>query len=290
MSVNADSIEVEYLCPDLPGETYHITGRTRSSDLFTCKLDYHDFLWMFRRICGFQLWRCYGYCLVPQAYVFVLAAGKANITSGIRELQSAYETRSYLSSGRRETLFDEHWKLAFVEQPRYLVEVLRDVLIFPVVAGLAGQPDQWPWSSYRSLIGPGQGHAQWLSSSPLADKFDHRSEHGRRSLLGFLNAGLHRPTIWMQLRYGLFLGDQEFANRIIGRLLDAAAACNKERYPDRQLPLAYYRYRYSDTDAIRLAYASGDYTLKQIAEYFNLHYSAVSQVLNSGGIRHDKDA
>jgi hypothetical protein len=45
-------------------------------------------------------------------------------------------------------------------------------------------------------------------------------------------------------------------------------------------PLPEYAALHSDRDeAIVAAYASGGYTLKQIGEYFDLHYSRVSRIV-----------
>jgi len=44
--------------------------------------------------------------------------------------------------------------------------------------------------------------------------------------------------------------------------------------------LAYYETKYSDQKkAICYAYLSGGYTLKEIGEYFNKHYSTISRIV-----------
>jgi len=47
-------------------------------------------------------------------------------------------------------------------------------------------------------------------------------------------------------------------------------------------PLPYYaEKRKIRNDAIVMTYASGGYSLKEIGEYFNLHYSTVSGIIKS---------
>jgi transposase len=45
-------------------------------------------------------------------------------------------------------------------------------------------------------------------------------------------------------------------------------------------PLELYSSIYDKREAIKKAYATGGYTLKQIAAHFGLHYSTVSRIVN----------
>ena len=45
-------------------------------------------------------------------------------------------------------------------------------------------------------------------------------------------------------------------------------------------PLSYYEKKLSDRNqAIAAAYATGDYTMQQIAEHFEVHYATVSRAI-----------
>ena len=49
-------------------------------------------------------------------------------------------------------------------------------------------------------------------------------------------------------------------------------------------PLSYYDKKYSDRDiAILNAYASGGYSMKEVGDYFKLHYSRVSRIVKAKG-------
>jgi len=45
-------------------------------------------------------------------------------------------------------------------------------------------------------------------------------------------------------------------------------------------PIAFYEKKYKDPKvAISKAYLTGDYTLKEIGEYFGYHYSTISRIV-----------
>ena len=49
-------------------------------------------------------------------------------------------------------------------------------------------------------------------------------------------------------------------------------------------PLSYYEKSNSDRDtAIINAYASGGYSMKEVGDYFELHYSRVSRIIKAKG-------
>ncbi|HAU68079.1 MAG TPA: hypothetical protein DCW52_06730 [Gammaproteobacteria bacterium] len=66
---------------------------------------------------------------------------------------------------------------------------------------------------------------------------------------------------------GLIEGDKELSEVPI-----------PQRRP-RPLPINYESSALNRDDAIYLAYLSGGYTLKEIGDYFGLHYSRVSRIV-----------
>ena len=48
------------------------------------------------------------------------------------------------------------------------------------------------------------------------------------------------------------------------------------------MPLAHYEKQAKKRDeAILLSYASGGYSMKEIGDYYQIHYSRVSRIINS---------
>ena len=89
------------------------------------------------------------------------------------------------------------------------------------------------------------------------------------------------PSLWNQLRGQVFLGGDAFLKRM-QKLSDKAAIGEIPRAQRRPLakPLSHYRDKLPDArTGMVAAYASGDYTMQEIAECFEVHYATVSRAV-----------
>jgi hypothetical protein len=99
----------------------------------------------------------------------------------------------------------------------------------------------------------------------------------------FIAQGKDQPPIWSSLRKQICLGDQQFIDnmqRLIdeGQQLSEIPSAQRKPTPD---TLDYYLATSEDRNtAICKAYQSGGYTLKQLCDYFTLHCSTVSGIVN----------
>ena len=116
----------------------------------------------------------------------------------------------------------------------------------------------------------------WL----LAAFSEHRSEAIRR-YMDFVADGKNHPGPWEKLKNQIFLGPDEFVASL-QRGLDVDASHREipavQRRPPPK-PLAEIAEAHGRDDAIFEAYASGGYSLKEIGDYFGLHYSRVSRIV-----------
>ncbi|PCK06328.1 MAG: hypothetical protein COA42_17420 [Alteromonadaceae bacterium] len=86
------------------------------------------------------------------------------------------------------------------------------------------------------------------------------------------------------LKNQVFLGDEKFVNKIQELIhpdknMDEVSSSQKRRLPK---PIKdYVTSTSSRNDAIYEAYRSGGYRLKEIADYFELHYSSVSKIVKN---------
>ena len=158
------------------------------------------------------------------------------------------------------------------------------MVLNPVRAGIVKSPGQWPWSSYRTTIGKTPTPA-WLTIDFLLSQFSARKGEARERYVRFVAEGKEQPTIWTQLRGQIYLGDEAFIKKLHqrhrpdDRLKEIPRA--QRRAPAK--PLAHY-VRLPDTEhGMQSAYASGAYTLAQIAAHFGVHYSTVSRAVGRRG-------
>ncbi len=104
-------------------------------------------------------------------------------------------------------------------------------------------------------------------------------------------AGNGAPSPWHSLRNGVFLGDEHF----VASNLDRTAIKNKvlevprEQTRRRCKTISEWETNTDNRDdAIIGAYLSGAYTLREIGDYFNLHYSRISRIVSGRKIEKAK--
>ena len=108
--------------------------------------------------------------------------------------------------------------------------------------------------------------------------------HAIKRYVDFVRAGVGLPSLWDQLRGQVFLGGDAFLKRM-QKLSDRAAIGEIPRVQRRPLarPLNHYRDKWADAKkGMVAAYATGDYTMQQIAGCFGVHYATVSRAVKEG--------
>jgi putative transposase len=103
----------------------------------------------------------------------------------------------------------------------------------------------------------------------------------KRLCTRFVEEGHGRPSLWTDLQQQIYLGSDEFIERLQSRLpeeKDFSKVPKVQRRLIRSLP--WYKHQYSNPKvAMAKAYESGAYTLAQIAGHFGVHYSTVSRAV-----------
>ncbi|WP_446440927.1 hypothetical protein [Pseudoalteromonas sp. 1181_04] len=88
---------------------------------------------------------------------------------------------------------------------------------------------------------------------------------------------------WGNISNQVFLGTAEFVKEHLELLKEQEGDLSEIPQKQRRraaVPLTEYAQRFNNRDdAIRAAYASGGYTLKEVGDYFQLHYSRVSRIV-----------
>jgi hypothetical protein len=108
--------------------------------------------------------------------------------------------------------------------------------------------------------------------------------------MDFVADGKNQPKPWEKLKNRIFLGSDEFVVNL-QRGLDADASHQEIPFAQRRpppKPLAEIAEAHGRDDAILEAYASGGYSLKEIGDYFGLHYSRVSRIVKQQRLAKNK--
>lgn len=267
---------------ELAGGLYHVTSRgDRREDIYFSDADRQQWLTIFAEVCQRFNWRCHAWCQMTNHYHLVIETPEANLAQGMRQLNGVYTQYVNREHQRVGHVFQGRYKAILVERDAYLVELARYVVLNPVRAGMVSLPGEWPWSSWSAMLGhsPSPG---WLETRWLLRQFSEDDTQARQAYEDFVRAGVGLPSIWEALSGQIYLGSQAFIDTVQASLPNQTE--NREiprvqRRPPAK-PLTHYADEHSErNDAIRAAFATGDYTLAQIAEYFSVHYSTVSRIV-----------
>ncbi len=101
--------------------------------------------------------------------------------------------------------------------------------------------------------------------------------------IGHVRAGMGLPSVWAHLKSQLYLGDDDFSKALQQHTQCQAGQTEIPKTQRRAAapPLAISpRYR-SATPPWHMAYATGCYSPKEIAQTFGLHYATVSRAVRA---------
>jgi REP element-mobilizing transposase RayT len=136
------------------GGTYHVFSRgNRKQPITEDQLDYSGFIRRLRKEVLRREWRCHAYCVMPNHFHLLLDTPIPNLSEGMQQLKGAYAQALNYRHGFEGHLFGGRFGSRLVDSDAYFIWVLRYIARNPVDAGLCVRPDEWPWSSYRALIG-----------------------------------------------------------------------------------------------------------------------------------------
>ena len=270
---------------ELAGGVYHVTSRgDRRENIYFCDADRRAWLELLGKVCERFNWMCHAWCQMSNHYHIVVETVEGNLSQGMRQLNGVYTQHINSAYQRVGHVFQGRYKGILVEKESYLLELARYVVLNPVRAGMVDDPQQWPWSSYAAMTGEKQA-PPWLQTDWILGQFDRNRGQAVMGYVDFVRAGAGMPSVWERLRGQVYLGSDAFLQRIQA-LSDKTSLAEIPRTQRRPLaqPLTYYRESIADPHAaMAAAYATGDYTMRQIADAFGVHYATVSRALKKQG-------
>ncbi len=264
---------------------YHVTSRgDRREDIFADDSDRGQFLEVLAQCCERFNWLIHAYCLMGNHYHLLIETPDGNLSLGMRQLNGVYTQSFNRRHQRVGHVFQGRYKAIIVQKDSYLLELARYIVLNPVRAQMVRSVKDWPWSSYRATadlvpVPP------WLATEPILSALGQRRAVALPAYRDWVAQGRNQPSLWGQLKNQVYLGSDAFVEKLQRRLdarqdLSEVPAAQRRPAPK---PLEHYARKYKDrNEAIVQAYASGGYAMKDIGEYFGLHYSRVSRIIAGG--------
>ena len=122
----------------------------------------------------------------------------------------------------------------------------------------------------------------WLETDWVLGQFSRQKKRAKAKYKDFVREGAGLPSVWDDLKQQIYLGDDQFVEQMQKHLKETLTLKEIPRAQHRPpaKPLAYYQaHHQTSKTAMAEAYATGDYTMNEIADYFDVHYSTVSRAV-----------
>lgn len=259
----------------VPGGVYHVVSRGNArARIYLDDGDRVGFLATLARVVERFSWLCHAYCLMDNHYHLVVETPRPNLSAGMRQLNGLYAQRFNERYDRCGHVFQSRYRSILVEKESHLLALCRYVVLNPVRAGICADPAASRWSSYAATAG-------------------HTSAE-RLLTTDWILANFAGTRTAAQARYRAFVaeGDGEaLADRVRGERLGSDSFLRERFGHDPPLPvipsvqieplpptLAEIFARVPQAP-VATAYRRYGYTLREIAQYLNCHYSTVSRRL-----------
>ncbi len=274
------ALRIEY-----PGALYHITSRgNKQENIYLSDEDRNLFLEIFSLICMRCNWICYAYCLMSNHYHLLIETPLGNLSKGMQLLNGIYTQKFNKTHSRVGHIFQGRFKGILVEKDNYMLELSRYIILNPVRAKMVVSAEDWSWSSYQSTINR-LTKPSWLSTDSLLSLFGQNLLIAIEKYQQFVYEGMGVNAPWDNLKNQIYLGSDNFVDEMQKKIEQEKKLTYipHSHYMPVKCSLNEYEKKSSNRDeCIRLAYATGQFSLAEIGEYFGLHYSWVSRIVKNG--------
>lgn len=188
----------------VPDHPHHVTQRgNRREPVFFCDDDYRLYLDLLREWAGKAKTQIWAYCLMPNhVHLILTPKTPGGLRATLGETHRRYTRHINFRKGWRGHLWQERFH-SFTMDEEHLIACARYVALNPVAAGLAAQPEDWPWSSAKAHLTGEQDGITALD--PLAA----RITDWRALLDGGVDDAMAK-RLEMHLRTGRPLGSDSF--------------------------------------------------------------------------------
>ena len=273
----ARSLRIEF-----PGALYHITSRGDGQEhIYISEEDRSLFLNTLSEVCLRCTWVCYAYCLMDNHYHLLIETPAGNLSKGMQLLNGIYTQRFNRIHNRVGHVFQGRFKAILVDKDSYLLELSRYIVLNPVRAKMVTSPHEWKWSSYLATILK-ESKPTWLYVDKILYLFSEDVSAAIQKYREFVTDGIMSKSPWSNLKKQIYLGNDEFINEMLKKI---DPQMNLIDIPRTQYEIESYTLKEIEEKAstrnegIQVAYKSGQFSLKEIGDYFCLHYSSVSKIV-----------
>ena len=217
----------------VPGMVYHVMcrGNARQS-IFEEDRDYERFLELLGHACKRFRIECLAFCLLRNHFHLLLKPSEIPLSRMMQQLNSVYCQGFNRRHNRVGHVLQGRYKALLVETPDYFLTVVRYIMLNPVAAKCASNPEDWRWSSFRPTAGL-EVCPEFLNVEEVWGSLGAPDERtGQDRFAAFVRA----PSDPVRRGHALILGAPAFVERFRSMLLPLRKVdgfVRREKYADR---------------------------------------------------------
>lgn len=286
---------------DFPGALYHVTARgDRREPIVEDDADRLAWVDLLGRVARRFGWRVQAWVLMSNHYHLVLETPDARLSEGMRQLNGVWSQAFNRRHGRVGHVFQGRFKAIFVERESFLLELARYVVLNPVRARMVNDAADYAWSSHGAMMGRvdpvlaelGEPDGfDWLDTAALLRYFASDANgsgtvalaNARERYRNFVRAGVGLAPVWETLQGQVYLGSDAFRAGLQARLSPANLKDTNLPKAQRHAPppplTDYVRQLGPASAAMAAAYATGAYSMGEVARAFGVAVSTVSRAV-----------
>jgi putative transposase len=158
---------------NLEGGIYHVYARGNAgSTVFQDDADRRRYLRRLSTVVIRRRWRCLAYCLMTNHLHVLLETEAADLSSGMQQLQGGYAQAFNARYQRNGHVFQGRYGAVRMRSDGQVCTVAAYLARNPVEGGLCSAPNEWHWSSFRSVMNGAP--ADWLDARRLLQFFSEK--------------------------------------------------------------------------------------------------------------------
>lgn len=136
------------------GQYYHVYNRgVNRQPIFASEENFHFLLRRVKQFLPLYAIRIIAYVLMPNHYHFLVGVDQdGSLSRFFQRLFNSYSQAFNRQQNRTGTLFEGRAKSILIDESAYIYALVRYIHLNPVVAGLVGAPEDWPFSNYLEWV------------------------------------------------------------------------------------------------------------------------------------------
>jgi putative transposase len=173
-----------------PGVAAHVVSRGDDRrPIFLDSIDYERYLALLANgLSRFGI-TCHSFCLLWNHLHIVVTPYVFPIWRLMQQVNSSYCSWFNVRHQRVGHVLQGRYDSRLIDDASYFLNAIRYVALNPVAARQVMRPEDWPWSSYRALMGLGN-MPTFVNTSEICRNLDAEDEHDMRlRLKAFVEAG-----------------------------------------------------------------------------------------------------